>query len=298
MELHQIRYFLAVLETSNFTRAAERCHVSQPALTTAIKKLEQELGSPLFLRERRGVKLTSLGSMIVPRFRRIARESSSILETAESHQRLEQTPLRVGILETIGPARLSAFMADFRARAPGVELELRVEAQQALNTMVEEAELECVITHVCGEPPEWSVIQAMYEETYRVALPPGHPLSGRDQIELTDLSGEPYIDRLACELRDRVTATCAARSVELYAIYRTRREAWIECLVRAGVGFALLPESSIISPDTVSRPLVDPVVSRTISLVRSADRPVSPAARVFWDTLRDKARGGDARSAT
>ncbi len=290
MELHQIRYFLAVSETSSFTRAAARCNVSQPALTTAIKKLEQELGSQLFLRERRGAKLTSLGAMVLPRFQRIAKESSSILETAESHQRLQQVPLRVGVLETIGPSRLAADLAEFRSRAPGVELEIRVEPHQSLIAALHEAELDCGITNVTSEPKDWMVIKPLYEEPYRVALPPGHPLGDRAQLELAELSGEPYIDRLACELREQVTALCATRNVELYAIYRTKREAWIECLVRAGIGFALLPEHSILSADTISRPLIEPSVSRTISLVRSADRAISPAARILWDTLLHKRR--------
>ncbi|WP_249351327.1 LysR family transcriptional regulator [Corallococcus exiguus] len=118
MEMHQVRYFLAVSETHSFTRAAERCHVSQPTLTAAIKKLEAELGGLLLLRDRSGAKLTPLGRLVLPRLQRIDDESRSVALIAENHRRLKKVPLRIGVLCTIGPARLSGYLAAFRAVAP------------------------------------------------------------------------------------------------------------------------------------------------------------------------------------
>lgn len=289
MELHQARYFLAVCTARNFTRAAERCNVSQPALTAAIKKLEKELDGPLFYRDRSGAKLTTLGERLFPHFQRLAAESRSIVELADEHSRLQSVPVRVGVLTTIGPSRIAGFLESFSRTAPSVELELQVEAHDRLHTRLEEADLELAITNVTS-PADWMVIAELYREQYMVVLPPGHRLAGHTVIELSELSGEPYIDRTACELRDMVNRACAERDVNLYASYRTEREAWIECLVRAGVGFAFLPEYSVMSRDTCIRPLTDPSVARSISLVRSADHPVSPAARLFWDTMLLQAR--------
>ncbi len=106
------------------------------------------------------------------------------------------------------------------------------------------------------------------------------------------LEGEPYLDRLACEMREKVAAAYAARGMELYAAYRTDREDWVQSLVQAGLGFAFMPEHSLLLPLASPRPLVDPILQRTITLVRSGNRTPPPALQLFWDTLRARAGGG------
>jgi DNA-binding transcriptional LysR family regulator len=288
--MHQVRYFLAVALAKSFTRAAQDCNVSQPSLTAAIKKLEEELGDTLFLRERGGVKLTPLGEAVLPRFRRLAQESESILELAESRRRLEQVPIRIGLLQTIGPGRLVALLSTFRERAPGVEVEIHVGSHSDLMRRLREAELDGALTNVGERSPEECVVAPLFEERYLVVLPPGHRLESCDLVRLCDLSGEPYVDRLACELRDRVAEEMRRREVVLYASYRCSREDWIQSMVRAGIGFALMPEHSITTGGTINRPLVEPEVKRTIAMVRWADRGFSPALKLFWETLRSAAQ--------
>jgi DNA-binding transcriptional LysR family regulator len=132
------------------------------------------------------------------------------------------------------------------------------------------------------------VVAPLYDERYVVVLPPGHRLAGREGLRLQDLDGEPYLDRLACEMREKVAGACAARGMELYAAYRTDREDWVQSLVQAGLGFAFMPEHSVLVPSATLCPLVDPALQRTIALVRSGDRTPSPAAQLFWDTLRER----------
>lgn len=295
MELHQARYFLAVFEARNFTRAAERCGVSQPALTKAIQKLEDELGGPLFHRERGGAKLTTLGELVLPRFLRLLEECSTIGQIAGNHSALRQVPVRVGVLATVGPGQLAIHLEHFKRRAPGVEIELHVMGQGPLLTKLETAELELAVANRDLAQQAWVVARRLYQEHYVVALPRGHRLEAKAQVSLRDLSGEAYIDRLACELRDAVGELCDAGGIELYASYRTDREAWIECLVRAGVGVALLPEHSLVSEDTVRRPLCEPPVSRSIALLRSVEHALSPAARLLWDTMVERAAEHDGR---
>nr|MCH9686201.1 LysR family transcriptional regulator [Deltaproteobacteria bacterium] len=223
MELTQARYFLAVVDAEHFTRAAERCNVSQPALTTAIKKLELALGGPLFHRERRGAKLTTLGTLVLPHAKRLLAASTAVAECAANHRRLKNVPLRVGVIPTIGPSRLAGYLEAFRAAAPGVELELHVHGHRELLTKLEEADLEVVVTNPGTTPPEWAVIKSLYRERYFVVLPPGHTLSSKAEIPLVDLSGERYIDRSACELRDEIMHLCSTRDIDLYAGYRTDR---------------------------------------------------------------------------
>lgn len=285
MELHQVRYFLAVYEARNFTRAAERCHVSQPALTNAIKKLEAELDGPLFHRDRAGARLTVLGELVLPRFRRLAEDSQMVQQLAFNHRHVRRVPLRVGVLDTIGPAWLSTLLQSFRREAPEVELELHVGGHSRLLQDLEDGTIELAITNAHDLTRDWAVVTDIYRENYVVVLPTGDPLASEERVRLRDLAGKPYIDRLSCELRNTLAEACAEQGVELYPSFRTANEAWIECLVQVGMGLALMPEHSLLSADTVRRTLVEPALSRQISMVRSADRAASPAAKLMWRTL-------------
>ena len=113
MEMHEIRYFLAVCDTLNFTRAAERCNVSQPSLTRAIQKLEAELGGLLFRRERAATHLTDLGELVRPRLEQIAKDAATVRTTANSFLRMKDAPLSFGIMCTIGPLRSVGFLSRF-----------------------------------------------------------------------------------------------------------------------------------------------------------------------------------------
>lgn len=288
MEIHQIRYFLAVTETRSFTRAAERCAISQPALTAAIKKLEEEMGGALILRERGGAKLTALGQHVLPRLQRAWDEVEAVRVISDNHRRLRRVPLRVGILCTIGPARLAGSLAAFRAAAPEVELEVGVATQGEILRRLEEADVDVIVSNLGDAVPDWCVRAPLYQERYLVVLPPGHRLAERESLRLGDLTGEAYVDRLACEMREKVVAACAARDVELYAAYRTDREDWVQSLVQAGLGFAFMPQHSLLVGGVEGRPLVEPALERTIALVRSGDRTPTPALELFWDTLRQR----------
>ena len=125
MEMHQVRYFLAVCKTLNFTRAAERCNVAQPSLTRAIQKLEEELGGPLFRRERNRTHLTELGRLMLPHLRALRDASMAASAEAEDYHKLEKAPLRLGIMCTIGPARLVNFLARLHREIPSLELQLQ-----------------------------------------------------------------------------------------------------------------------------------------------------------------------------
>ncbi|MBL4633695.1 MAG: LysR family transcriptional regulator [Kofleriaceae bacterium] len=288
MEVSQARYFLAVTRAGHFTRAAERCNVSQPALTSSIKKLENELGAPLFHRDRKGPSLTVLGRMILPHAERLLESSVAVVDAAEDFGRLKNVPLRIGVLTTLGPSRLALALEVFRTQAPEVELEVHILEHRELIRKLEEAELEVAIgTNSLSDSPDWLIIQELYQENYVVLLPPGHALCALESISLAELDGLDYIDRLACEFRDLVVECCGLQNVRLYASYRTTSEAWIECLVRAGIGFAFMPEFSVLSPDAITRPLLKPALKRSISLLRSVDYTMSPAAQLFWKTLKE-----------
>ena len=292
MEMHQIRYFLMACEAENFTRAAEQCHVSQPALTMAIKKLEEELGGRLFHRERNRVVLTELGKLTRPHMEQLLGQVEAVRSVADGVRLLKQTPLHVGVMQTIGPLCLAGFLAHFQRAYAGVEIELHEDRFDALSERLIDGTLDLAVLSEPAElNPQWRP-ERLYSERYVVVFPPGHRFSSFDAIRLQDVSGEPYLDRLACEMRETVLALCRDHEIELYAKFRSEREDWIQGMVTADMGFAFMPEYSITVSGMLSRPLVEPVVERTVSLVTVAGRKHTPAAAAFVRETRTYAWPG------
>jgi DNA-binding transcriptional LysR family regulator len=284
--MHQVRYFLAAAKALSFTRAAELCHVSQPALTTAIKKLEAQLGSPLFHREGRQIALTEFGRRMQPHLSQIVEQERAAETVAKDFRLLNQVPIRFGVMSTIGPMRLAALMAAFEQNSPGVETAVRDGAPEALAALLDADELDIAILNPLDGLGENYRTEPLYTERYVVLLPPKHPLSARNALALRDLSGQPYVDRLACEMREMVMGVCEDMGVKLYARFRSEREDFVQAMVMANIGFAFMPEYSVTHPDSVRRPLVDPEVKRTISLITVPGRKHSPAVAAFIRTVR------------
>ena len=286
MEMHQLRYAIAAARALSFTRAAEQCHVTQPALTAAVKKLEAQLGGPLFHRERNRLRLTEFGRQMEPLLAGVLERAEAARSAAESLRLLNQPPVRVGVMPTLGPVRLAAFLASFERSHPGVEVAIREGRPAALAAWLEADALDAAILNPLDAPGEVWRVEPLYTERYVVLLPADHPLRARDALALGDLAGQPYVDRLACEMRERVMAVCGQRGVELYARFRSEREDWVQAMVAANLGFAFMPEHSITHPGAIQRPLADPVVERTVALATMPGRPHAPAVAAFMRAAR------------
>ena len=286
MEMHQVRYFLAAAKALSFTRAAEVCHVSQPALTTAIKKLEAQLGSPLFHREGRQVALTEFGRRMQPHLGQILEQAKAAETVAKDFRLLDQVPIRLGVMSTIGPMRLAALIAAFEQQSPGVDTTVRDGAPEALAAQLDADELDMAILNPLDGLGQNYRAEPLYTERYVVLLPPEHPLRQRNALALRDLSDQPYVDRLSCEMREMVMGVCDEMGVKLYARFRSEREDWVQAMVMANIGFAFMPEYSVTHPDSIRRPLIDPAVERTISLITVPGRKHSPAVAAFIRTIR------------
>lgn len=281
MEIHQVRYFLSVCRNRSFTKAAEECGVSQPALTTAIKKLEAELGDPLFHREGRRINLSPLGELMQPRFESLMGEMESAQEAAKGYRLLERAPLKVGIMSTIGPSRIGNCLATYQYKNPGVDLEVHEGSLEQLDRKLRDDELDIAILSSPQGFDERYRTQLIYAERYLVVFPPHHRFKNQTAVALADVSDEHYVDRLACELREIVMGVCGQRNIKLYAHFRSEREDWIQAMVAAGMGFAFMPECSITHHGVLARPLIDPEVMREIRLVRMPGRKLTPAASAF-----------------
>jgi len=286
MEMHQVRYFLTAANTLSFTRAAEACHVSQPALTTAIKKLEAELGTPLFYREGKQIVLTEFGRRMQPCLGQILEQAKAAESIAKDFRLLNQVPIRLGVMSSIGPMRIASLLAEFQRQSPGVEVAVRDGAPEALAAQLDADDIDVAVLNALDGLGDNYRAEPLYTEHYVVLLPPGHPLIARDVIALRDLSEQPYVDRLSCELREIVMGVCSDMGVKLYARFRSERDEWVQAMVMANIGFAFMPEFSVTHPESVRRPLVEPAVERTISLITVSGRRHSPAVAAFVRTIR------------
>ena len=281
MEFHQMRYFLSVCKNRSFTKAAQECGVSQPALTTAIKKLESELGDPLFHREGRRIHLSTLGEVMQPKIEKVMDEMQSVELAARGYRLLDRTPLKVGIMSTIGPIRIGNCLASFQHKNFGVDLEIHEGSLAELDHKLQEDELDLAILSSPQGFDEHYRPQLIYSERYIVIFAPDHRFKNQTTVRLADVDGENYVDRLACELREVVMQECEQQNVTLYANFRSQREDWVQAMVAAGVGFAFMPEYSITHEGVVGRPLVEPEVVREIHLVRMPGRKMTPAVHAF-----------------
>jgi DNA-binding transcriptional LysR family regulator len=155
-----------------------------------------------------------------------------------------------------------------------------------LVTRLDEGAFDAVILNLQDMNSDRFDRHDLYSERYVVVFPTDHRLASFDTIALKDLAREPYVDRLACEMRELVMDVCAQHSIELYARFRSDREDWVQAMVLAGIGFAFAPEYSVTLPGLLQRPLVEPTVVRSVSLATPRGRPFSPAVAAFIRTVK------------
>lgn len=286
MEMHEIRYVLAVCETLNFTRAAERCNVSQPALTRAVQKVEAELGGLLFRRERNLTHLTDLGRLLKPKLEEIYREAEAVKRTAKSFLALESAALKVGVMCTIGPLRFIGFLNRFRIDNPGIELTLVEGVPDRLSELLLAGEIDVALMAQPQAFDERLDARTLYREAFVVACSHGHRLAQKNAVALEDLDGEAYLLRINCEYRDRISELCQDHGSKLKHVWRSEREDWILTMVAGGMGVCFLPEYSATVPGVVTRRVADPEIVREVAIVTVAGRRFSPAVAAFVKASR------------
>ncbi len=286
MELHEIRYFLALSQTLNFTKAAEMCNVSQPALTRAIQKMEDELGGLLFSRERNNTHLTELGRLLEPTLSEVLHQTRAAKETASRFLRLDSAQLRLGVMCTIGPVRFISFLNQFRRDNPGVEITLLESVPDRLCELLTKGDLDVALI---ARPDGFAAPlqpQPLYSERFVIACAASHPFARRQTVSVAELDGEPYLARINCEYYDALRDICHANGSHLMGSFRSEREDWILTMVAAGMGICFLPEFSNTIPGVISRPVVSPSIEREVCLVTVAGRRWSSPLAAFVRSLR------------
>jgi len=236
MEMHEIRYFLALCGSLNFRRAAATCNVTQPALSRAIRKLEQELGGLLVRREAQQVGLTALGRLVRPQLEEIAARTKGVEQAAQQFLKLENAPLRLGALCTIGPAIITKFLKEFSSRNPSVEVTLRDGTVKGLIQLLLDDAIDFAIMAQPDEYDERLRVQQLYDENFTVAFGLRHPFENMNAVTMADMDKQIYLRRLNCEYREFFAHLLKERGLALTVSYQTEREDWIQSLVAGGVG--------------------------------------------------------------
>jgi LysR family hydrogen peroxide-inducible transcriptional activator len=289
MELHQLRYFAAVARTGNFTRAAERCHVSQPSLSQQIAKLERRLDQRLFDRLGRRVLLTEAGRQLLDRAEAIL---AAVDDTERSLRDGESTGggrLAVGALPTVAPYLLPAALKRFARCCPAVELTVHEAVTRDLVETTAAGELDVAILALPLEDARLHV-EPLLTEPLLLAMPPRHRLARKRRIRVEDLHDERFIllDEMHC-LGEQVLSFCGANGCQPRIACRSAQLLTVQAMIALGQGVSLLPamaRKADPNRSTVYHPLVDGKPTRTLAVAWHRHRYHGPAAERFLAELR------------
>jgi DNA-binding transcriptional LysR family regulator len=291
MELRQLRYLVALADERHFTRAAEREHIAQPALSQQIRRLEHEVGLALVERTTRRVAMTEAGDVLVARARRILAELDAADAELQRLTGVQMGHVTVGAIHTMGPIDVSLALAVFRQRHPQVELTVREQSSGELAEMLRIDELDLAFLSVTEkvESHGLALVQLVSEELV-VVLPREHALAGRRRVRMADLEGEQFISyREGARLRELLVAAGEHAGFEPRVTLESNESERIRRLVARHMGVAILPRSDGERPgaEVAVVKLTDPALTRDITLAWRENRRHSPAAYAFLQLSRD-----------
>lgn len=296
MELHQLRYLVAVARSGNFSRAAEQCHVAQPSLSQQIQKLEAELGERLFDRLPRRAKLTDSGVAFLPRAERILAEVDDARREVREAKELIRGAVTVGVLPTIAPYFLPRVIAAFSQAFPGVEVVVQEDTTERLLKLGGACELDLAVVSLPIGDNRFSK-ETLFTEELLLAMPAGHRLATKRKVRLVDLETEKFI--LMKEghcLGDQVLTFCGRRDFHPQVSCRSAQIETVQALVQAGLGISLVPKMAVNAgrlAGPVYRSLDDPRPTRAVAVMWPKQRPLSRSGTELLKHLRQMARDRD-----
>jgi len=291
MEIQQIRYFLALSEDLNFTRAAERCGVSQPSLTRAIKRLEADLGAQLVRRERSRTHLTELGMKIKPKLARALALTDRAHIEAEEFSQMKTPKLSLGVMNTVGAGRLMSIINHLHQKFPQLKLTLRTASGKEVVEWLLAGEVDISLVGL-PEYHDLIAVHELYEERYMVAIPPEHHFARMNAVPFRELCKEKLVKRLNCEYMDFLNSTLSdcepGRQKEfeeltdsMDVVHEIEHEDLTRAMVNSGMGCAVVPEYLSNPTNLHMRPLIEPEISRTIGIATVRGRPHTPVVSYF-----------------
>lgn len=286
MEMHQIRYFLAVSRCLNFTRAAEECHVSQPALTRAVKLLEYELGGELVRRERSHTHLTPLGERMLPLLRQCYESASHAKALAGAIGSRKVSSLRIALPHSVDVAPFLPHLIELGRGFDELSLRcVRGSAPEVLESLREGKADLAVAPSNCLD---WDRIESwpLFEEEFGLALSARHPLAARERVRPDELQGETMLVRCFCEETPHVAERLATLGVRFMGRTELASERDAIAFVEANAGIAIAPAGLARAAGLRVAPLEGLALRRQIRVFAVAGRQRGPAATMLLNQLR------------
>jgi LysR family hydrogen peroxide-inducible transcriptional activator len=284
MEIHQLRYFVAVAEEGSFSRAAARVRVAQPSLSQQIRKLEAEVGQPLFDRLPRSVVLTEAGHCLIDYARKIL---SSIDDARRCVGELKGEiggKLAVGAIPTIAPYVLPKLVRKFQEHYPAVTLEIVEDVTDGITRRIEAGELDVALASTCQPSPTLRR-ESLGNEPLLALVPEGHPMAKKTQVEMDDLKSQRFLllHEMHC-LSRQVHHLLESRHLQPEIALAGSQLGTIANMVAAGIGVSIVPQLMVnhqATPGCVSLPFAPPVPERELNLLYNPLRFQSKAAGAF-----------------
>lgn len=286
MEMHQVRYFLAVAKLLNFTRAAEECNVTQPSLTRAIKQLEAELGGDLFRRERPAAQLTELGQRMHPLLRQCYDAAAGARSLASSFKSGEIGALRIALAHSIDLALLIPHLNEIRRQFNRLELCFLRGTSREVGEFLKKGDAELGIAAEVDEAWDRLDVWPLFTEPFELVVSKEHRLAGRGTIELDDLRSEQLLSRTFCEHSRRISASLREQGIDVDHGNEISSEHDLIELVEADIGIAMVPRTSLV-PESLKRTAIAGLdARRTVSLYGIAGRQRTAVANAVMRLLR------------
>ena len=284
--MHHIRYFLAVSETLNLTRAAERCNVAQPALTRAIKALENELGGELLRRERALSHLTELGQRMLPMLRQCYETALTAKMVAASIKMGEAAPLSLAISHTVTLGRFTPTLQELSRGFPGLQLKLHRGSSSEVVEYLKLGTVELAIAGPLSEPWSRLDILPLFEEPLCLVVSRAHRLAGRDIADFKDLACESLLSNTGCEILGELRACLQANGILETAAHQVPTQEDLLTLLKADMGVAIMPVGAMEANGLCRIPLKQLNLVRSVSVYTVAGRQRGTACATLLNMLR------------
>jgi LysR family transcriptional regulator, hydrogen peroxide-inducible genes activator len=288
MEIHQLRYFCAVAETSSFSRAAVQTHVSQPSLSQQILKLEDELGARLFDRLGRSVRLTELGKTFLPRARAVLRELEAAKGDVDERKDSVGGSICIGVIPTIAPYLLPPHLTFFTRQFPQARLAVVEEITPVLLERLRASSVDIAILALPIRGTEFETFPLLTERLF-AALPKTHKLARHRSLSLKDLRAEPFLLlRDGHCFRDTAIAACDRARLNPQIIFESGQFSSILSMVGTGMGISIVPEMAIDKRQACRYVrIADSAAKRTIGAVVLRGRSLTRVHLAFLSRLRN-----------
>lgn len=290
MEMQQVRYFVAVAKTLNFTRAAEECNVTQPALTRAIKQLEYELGGDLIRREGRNTHLTELGNKMLPMLRQCHEAALAAKSLAKAVSKGEVSTLAIAVARSVDTALIMGPLQELYPVFPGIQIKLKRGNANEIAAMLKSGDADIAMGGPLGET--WDRLEAwpMFSESFDLIVGVDHPLAMRNAVELDIelIREEQFLLLSGADLTDYELERLGAAGVNLGNAHEVETSHDMETMVTAGFGIAVAPTHTLRSASVHHLNLSSLDVQRTVAIYTVAGRARSRETMALLNLLRVK----------